>query len=160
VTTKVVDVSKTEEYQNLPPTQRAYHFSYTDSESGLDYSGVFVFRRLNVGDMRGVAVRTAELNGGMPQQSLDRHIAVLNEWLASLEHAIVKAPEWWKPNDFYTADIIGQVYAKFEEFEATFRGAVRGRPSAPAQDSEGAGGHGGASAPQVVDAEVPPAANA
>jgi len=51
MTAKIVDVTKTsEEYKDLPPTQRAFHVKHI-GENGQEYADDFVIKRLNLGDM-------------------------------------------------------------------------------------------------------------
>jgi len=122
--TKVVDVRKADVVR-LPPTQKTFHITYTDPDSGHIYGGDFTVRRLTLESIRRLAIRRAELNGGMPEKAIDDSVLYINTMLAHLEQAIVKAPEWWQPSEFYSAAVIQEVYAEVMQFEDSFRKAIR-----------------------------------
>lgn len=152
---KIVDVTKSSEAgKDLPATQCVKHVEYEDPENGRRHSGEFVIRRLNLGLMRQVSVRKAELNGGMPHDSLDPATRQLNSLLAHLEFAILKAPEWWKPEEFYSGDLIAQVYEEVMNFEDSFRRPVPKQPQGAEGDRSSAAGQPGAHAQAMVGEEV------
>ena len=87
-------------------------------QDGRVYAGDFTFRRLNIGQIAKVGVETCRLNGGF---KVDDNTDFLNTMLATFVYAIVKAPDWWKPEELFDYKIAGEVYNKYLEFEATFR---------------------------------------
>jgi hypothetical protein len=137
---KIVDVRGGSNGQGpvLPPPRKTIHMEYTDQESKLLYAGDFTVKRLTLGDMRRVAIKRAELSGGVKADALDMNTQAMNTMLAHLEVAIEKAPEWWKPSDFYTADPIADLYEKVIDFEDSFRRPKEAGPQGLEGDSEGA----------------------
>lgn len=137
MTTKIVDARKPDETAgNLPPSQKAIHVTYTDDESGNTFGGAFVIRRMNIGQMSQMAVTKAEMNGGMPDDSIEPAMRHLNTIRAHLRHAIVKAPEWWKPDEFYSGDILMEVYEEVMNFEESFRKPSQGHSARAEKTSE------------------------
>jgi hypothetical protein len=119
---KIVDVTAEKKgHDALPPTQKAIHYSGKHPDTGRDISGEFVCRRVNLGQLREISLIKARLNGGRPDESLDQAIVFLNNMLAHLQVALLKAPEWWQPDEFYNSDIISTVFEEVMAFEATFR---------------------------------------
>lgn len=132
---RVIDVRKSAPAAaTLPPTQTIIHMEWTD-DAGLTLAGYFTVERLNIGKLRAVALREAQLNGGMKAEALGNGPAQLNAMLAHFEQALIDHPKWWKPDEFYDTD---PIYALFEEvmrFEGTFRRApVRAVASSPEAD--------------------------
>ena len=156
--TKIVDVKKSNaEHAKLPNTQTVLHVEHTDEDTGLIVAGEFTIKRLNLGDMRQVGLRRAQLNGGMSEDALDEIVVSLNAMLAHLEGAIVKAPEWWQPDNFYSGDLVALVYGEVLNFEATFRVSARERQGADKGSGSAQPGQpdGADAATPVVDAQVP-----
>ncbi len=131
---KIVDVRDSEEAKDLPSTKKVIHVEYVDPETGRSYGGEFTIQRLNLGDMRRVAIRRAELAGGMPVESLDENTQFMNAMSAHLEFAIIKSPEWWNPDVLFDGSVIVDVYEEVTRFEQSFRDAAKRRR---AQDVEG-----------------------
>lgn len=132
--TKVVD-ARAPEKAALPKMQAVIHVNYTDPDTENVYGGDFTIRRLPLDLIRKVALRRAELNGGIPEKSLAEDVVYLNAMLAHLEQAIVKAPDWWKPTEFYSTDIIVEVYSEVMKFENSFRRSLPGQESRAEEDS-------------------------
>jgi hypothetical protein len=135
--TKIVDVRKDQaEIVGLPASQKVFHVDYTDPETSRQYGGDFTVKRLNIGDMRQVGIRRAQLNGGLSEESLDRNISYVNAMLAHLEIALVKTPDWWKPQEMYNADVVADVYQEVMLFEETFRRTVQKQSTSVETNSE------------------------
>ena len=79
--------------------------------------------------------------------------------LSHLKFAIVKAPDWWKPEDFYTMELVDLVYEKVMEFEYSFRRPMGERPEGAPVDSAGGTERPAGNAAPVVDPEVSAPAN-
>jgi len=136
MTTKIVDVTKQQKGKELPNTFKVIHVEYVNPDTGKTYGDDFTIKRLNIGDIRKVAIRRAELNGALPEDSLDVNVKYMNAMIAHLERAIVKSPEWWTPEEFYDGSILQEVYEEVMSFEESFREAARKRTSGATRDSE------------------------
>ncbi len=134
---KIVDVSANKRDKNeLPPNHHAFFFQGKDPDSGEPLVGDFVCKRITVGGARQMSLIKAELNGGNRDDQLDPAAAYLNTMQAQLRVSLTKAPDWWRPDEFYSADIITYVFEEVMAFEARFRDtAARKRPADPAPDS-------------------------
>lgn len=136
--TKIVDVKTgVDKRKALPPGHKAFHVEHIDKESGLPQAGTFVVKRLNLGEIRQVAIRKAQLNGGLPEDSLSTNIVYMNGMLAHLELALTEVPEWWKPLEMFSGDIITDVYEEVMNFEDSFRGPTQQQPQGSEGDSAG-----------------------
>jgi hypothetical protein len=134
--TKIVDVRKDrDEASALPATSKVFHVTWEDPETRQTYGGDFTVRRMTIGDMRRIGIRKAEMNGGQSTEALDKSIGYVNAMLAHLEVALVKRPEWWKPDNFYSADLIAQVYEEVMKFEDSFRVLVPEKGTSAAEAS-------------------------
>jgi hypothetical protein len=139
--TKIVDVThgKDGKKLELPPSHKVVHIEYTDPDSGMIYGGEFTIKRLNIGDLRKAAINRTQLNGGVKEELLDENVKFMNMMMSHLSVAIVKAPDWWKPEEFYNGRVIFEVYEEVARFEDSFRSAVRsGAPAAPADSTPAA----------------------
>ena len=112
----------------LPFPQKTFHVEYTEPETGHVYGGDFTVKRLTMGDIRQVAIRKAQLNGGVAEDALDRNVRYVNSMLAHLEIALTQKPEWWKPDTFYNADVIAEIYSEVISFEESFRHVISKQP--------------------------------
>jgi hypothetical protein len=127
--TKIVDVRKgMDEKLSMPSTTKTFHVEYKDPENGRVYGGEFTVKRLNMGDIRQVAIKKAQLNGGVKEENLDTSIRFINAMLAHLEFALIKFPDWWQPDTFYSADVISDIYEEVISFETSFREPVQKQP--------------------------------
>lgn len=135
--TKVVDVRKgSGDKKDLPAPKKVVNIEYRDQETGRTYAGDFTFKRLNLGDIRQMAVRRAQLNGGLAEETLDRVTRIMNSMLAHLEFGIDKAPDWWQPDSFYTGDVVVKVFEAFMEFQDSFRVAILQQGQGPEVSTE------------------------
>lgn len=157
---KVVDLKKTggKEAADLPPSKTVLHVEYKDDDGHL-YTGDLTVKRLTLDDIRRSSIRKAELNGGMPVESIDVAMRNINAMLAHLEVAVIKSPEWWKPADFYSADPLAEVYEGVMAFERSFRETLREQPQGAEGNSAKQEGQRTGHAQAVVDKEVPASAN-
>lgn len=119
---KIKDLSQEmREKKELPPMHHAFYLEMKDPDSDRMLTGTFMARRLNVAQIRQLALIKAELNGGHAEGVLDRSVALLNHMLAHLRVALVSAPDWWKPDEFWSGDVITHVFDEVMSFEDRFR---------------------------------------
>lgn len=159
--TKIVDLraSGQKSDKDLPKNTTVFHVEYTDPDSGMTYGGDFTVKRLNLAEVRQVAIKKAQLNGGVADDLIDSGISYLNSMSAHLAVALTKTPEWWKPDEFFGADLINDVYQEVMSFEDSFRRAAEKRSQEAKANSEGEAESGPAHAETVVGEEVQAAAD-
>ena len=159
--TKIVDLraSGQKSDKDLPKNTTVLHVDYTDPDTEMTYGGDFTVKRLNMADIRQVAIRKAQLNGGIAPDLIEPGMSYFNSMLAHLEVALVQTPEWWKPDEFYNADVINDVYQEVMSFEDSFRRADKQQPQENKSSGEGATESDPAHAEAVVGEEVQAAAN-
>ena len=143
MSTKIVDVTNEAARPALPKSQAVLHVEWIDPDTKRTQAGEFTIKRLTLGDYSQVAIKRAQLSGGMPEASLDEGTRLLNGVLAHLSVAITNAPAWWIPENFYDPTILYAIHKEVMAFEKTFRDAVaRNEPptitSDSAQQSQGA----------------------
>lgn len=121
------DKAKWTDKPGAPPNQQTSHIEIRSKVDGQMYAGDFTFKRLTLGDIARQGVTQARLNGGLPVDDTTEH---LNRMFATLIVGVVKAPEWWHPEDFFDGLLAKAVYEKFLEYQASFRPAVPEPPPA------------------------------
>lgn len=113
---------------------------YTSLE-GNQYQGVVVFKKPNMGDyMRMGAIKADYLKkAGVTDLSLvDKSVQFMAHAMATLTVVAIKRPAWLlKLEEVTEPDVIYHVFAKYEEWEDSFRKRVSGVASADSEDSEG-----------------------
>lgn len=138
------------------------------SETGQRrYAGTFTTKKLTIMDMTNMAVRKAQLCGGLhfdpanPGRGLDATTYQINGMLAHIEIALQDYPKWWNLDELTDLEVMSTVYKEVISFENNFPG--RGKPSqaaghqrsgASGSEASEAGADPGGNAPQVVDGEV------
>ena len=155
--TRIVDVR--EKAEKLPPTTKVVNVTYTDPESGLSQSGEFTIKRLNLGDIRQVAIRKAQLCGGLSEGAIDSKIAYFNQMLAHLEFALYDTPKWWRPEEFFDGEVVVDVYEEVMRFEESFRVSVGAQSPENKADSQVSAQFIADNASAVVEQEVSTPAN-
>ena len=116
------DITAENEITGLPRKQNTFHLTYYSPYHDKTLSGEFIIKKLNVREVAQVGVRRAQLNGGAT--GVDVVSSMFNLWLAQFEFSIIKAPEWWAPNDEYDENLLEIVFGKVVSFENSFRAAM------------------------------------
>ena len=114
---RFVDVS--DEVPSTTPLKfsKTFLFEYK-AEDGKNYTGKFTCRRLTLGSLGEFGVIKARLNGG---ELVDASIDFMHEMLAYCRVAIIDAPDWWTPEEFYDAKLLRHVYDYMRLWENSFR---------------------------------------
>lgn len=81
--------------KNIPNKEIPFKIKVKGSVSRHAYTGDFVVKVPSVRDMGRIGVELAKLNDGIPLEMLDRSTAHLNNAIAFLRVALVKAPNWF-----------------------------------------------------------------
>lgn len=81
------------------------------------YKGVFIIKRLTIGELQQYeSIRVNQLSPG--SRLSFQHVA---DALAYLAFAVVKAPDWWKPQTFHNGVLVLALYRKVNALHANFR---------------------------------------
>lgn len=115
----------------LPANEKTITIEYR-GEGGKLYAGDFTIRRLSVTAQGRVGAELARLNGG---NKVDPVTEFLNTMLAHFPYAILKAPDWWDPNDekkpsSYDVRLMKEVFDAIMAHEQTFRPTPPGQVEA------------------------------
>lgn len=92
---------------------------YSDMEE-TNWSGVFTFKRGDLGSFGRQKVIEAQLNDGTFPTS---GASFLHMTVAFLQTHLIQAPDWWKPLNFQVEDfkLIEDVYTYTNRWEGSFR---------------------------------------
>ncbi len=101
-----------------PAFSKTFHAHYTDPDTGVVYTGEFTCKRLNIGSTLDHGVIKTRLCAGM--QLLDG-FEVIASWLAYLEVALTKKPEWWAPLTSYDKEALHAMHDYVRVWENSFR---------------------------------------
>lgn len=96
----------------------SFNMTWTDKETGKIHTGTFTARRPTLGQLGQMAVLKVKLNGG---ENVDQRTNFLHEMISSLQVIIIDAPDWWTPNDFFTADPLSAVWDHVRSWLDSFR---------------------------------------
>lgn len=146
-----------------------FEIDFASDVDDRQYRGKFVSKKLGIRDIAALGVRKAQLNGGMhhdpmsPGHGVDSDTDEFNNMIATLEVAIIEAPEWWNLDEISDVSLVATVFQEVMIFENTFLGR-RGRAGDSGDGDDGGGEAGGSSDPsgsldagdvaEVVDEEV------
>jgi hypothetical protein len=108
----------TEQQPKKVAFERTFEFNYPSPEDGKVYKGTFTHRRLNLGLSGKWGVIHARLNNGLV---VDMNTDFLHMMISYLDVALVVAPDWWAPAEFYDVQIVRQIYDYARAWEDSFR---------------------------------------
>lgn len=113
---------------------------FTSSE-GNHYSGVLVFKKLNMADLMKIGAIKSEMlrvAGVQDIQLVDNDILFMGHVISTLEIALDKRPECLlKLNEITEPDLLFHVYGKYQLWEATFRKDFRNSRENNSEDTAG-----------------------
>jgi len=108
---------------SLPDMEFKFNYQGKGEESGINWTGDFVYRRPTLRERALIDVMAKRLGGDLA--TIDRDVAYYNEASAHLRFTLKEYPDWWKDTDFggslYDANVIMDLYDKILEFEANWR---------------------------------------
>lgn len=88
------------------------------------YKGLFIIKRLTIGELQQYEnIRVSQLVSGARMSYV--HVA---DALAYLTFALVKFPDWWKPQTFRDAVLVLALYRKVNALHTSFRVRVISKP--------------------------------
>lgn len=127
-----IETADDEEIRKKLRFVKSFSFSHFSEDDGVLYEGTFTAKRVNLGDIGQIAVMKSRLNAELV---IHRNLDLMHEMLAYLTYALVKAPDWWNPAEFYDAQLLSSVYNYVRSWEDSFRLTVDKRRGAAAKDS-------------------------
>lgn len=86
---------------------KSFTVTWKNPETGVAKVGTFTATRPSLGILGKIAVLKAKLNGG---ERVDFQTDFMHTMMAELHYIITDAPEWWKPDEFFTADPLREVW--------------------------------------------------
>ncbi len=119
----IKDVEKpivSEEIAKMPFT-KTFFVEWTNPDDGKTYSGQFTAKRLNLRDMNDLAKIKIHRTG---EAWLGATMDMLAEMHAYCTVALVEAPDWWKPDSFYTEEPLTKVWKHIRTWDENFRKRV------------------------------------
>lgn len=117
----IVDTAGDGEKSKLPFT-KSFTVTWKNRETGVVNVGTFTATRPGLGVFGKIAVLKAKLNGGM---TVDPMTDFTHTMISDLHYILTDTPEWWKPDEFFTADPLRKVWDRVVAWLNTFR---PGRP--------------------------------
>ena len=112
----------------LPNMEYKFSIQVIGEESGLNWTGDFVYRRPNLKQRGMIEVMMRRLCGDLRTLSAD--VESFNEALAHLRFTLIESPDWWQSADFggnlFDGNVIIEIYNKCIEFEADWKSKVHG----------------------------------
>ena len=117
----IVDVAGDVEKAKLSFT-KSFTIAWKNPETGVVKTGTFTATRPGLGKLGQIAVYKAKLNGGMV---VDPLADFTHAMMADLTYILTDVPDWWKPDEFFTANPLREVWDHVVAWLNTFRS---GRP--------------------------------
>lgn len=116
----IVDIEDEKTIQST----HSFTMTWNDTESGKVRTGTFTAKRPTLSQYGQIAVLKAKLNGG---EKVADDIDFLHEMIASLQIILTEFPDWWKPQDFFDADPLREVWDHVRSWSNSFRNRRLGR---------------------------------
>ena len=117
-----------EQVAKLPSMELKFFLNVTGTESGVTYTGDFVYKRPNIAERSLIESMRVRLNGDL--KTLNPDIAINNEALAHLKFTIKEAPTWWADSNggasLHDENVLFEIYNRVIQYEAVWRQKVYG----------------------------------
>jgi len=106
----------------IPKMETRIEITLNGRETGVTYTGEFVYVRPTIGDRGRIDVMEKRLNGDLV--SLNDETILLHQALSHLRFTLKEFPDWWKDSNYgaglYDGNVIVELYNKCMEYEAKF----------------------------------------
>lgn len=116
----------------LPAMDHKFEIQVTGEETGMNWTGKFLYRRPNLQERTMIDVMRVRLNGDL--YTIDPDVKSFNEAISHLKFTLKESPQWWVDQDYgsqmYDANVVLAVYEKCLAFEATWRATIHGGDAA------------------------------
>ena len=107
----------------LPNMEKRLKIQITGEESGINWTGDFLYRRPTLRERSMIEVMKSRMNGDM--MTIDPETSAYNEAMSHLRFTLKEYPDWWKDTDMggslYDGNVVLEIYNKCMEFEAEWR---------------------------------------
>jgi len=113
----IVDVAGDAEKARLPHVM-SFNVTWKNPETGVIKTGTFTATRPGLGTLGKIGVLRAKLNGG---QAVDSMTDSNHTMMADLHFVLTDFPDWWRPDEFFTAAPLWEVWNHVNEWLRTFR---------------------------------------
>lgn len=99
--------------------EKSFTVTWKNPETGEVKVGTFVAKRPALGTLGKIAVMKSKLNGG---EKVDEQTDWMHGMMADLHFILTDYPDWWRPDEFFTAnplrDVWGHVVAWLRNFQS------------------------------------------
>lgn len=113
----------------LPNMEYRFSIQIVGEESGLNWTGDFLYKRPTIGQRAQIDALRARLCGDLA--TLDPSIIDMNLMIAHLRFTLHEYPDWWAEadhgNSLYDTNVVLAVYDKIIEFERSWRENIHGK---------------------------------
>lgn len=92
--------------KKLVPT-KSFTVTWKNRETGVVKVGTFTATRPGLGKLGQISVLKAKLNGG---EKVDYNADFVHGMMADLHYILTDVPEWWRPDEFFTANPLREVW--------------------------------------------------
>jgi len=104
----------------MPDMEYKFSIQVQGKESGMLWTGEFLYRRPTLTERGLIETTSARLNGDL--RTVDPEVQDLHAALAHLRWTLRDVPEWWKNSDYggmlYDSNVVMDIYNKCIKFEA------------------------------------------
>lgn len=99
----------------------SFTVTWKNMETGVVNVGTFTAVRPNLGKAGQIAVYHAKLNGG---EKVGVDTDTMHYMMAALRYILTDVPSWWKPDEFFTASPLRDVWDHVAAWLQSFRSSV------------------------------------
>lgn len=96
----------------------SFTMTWKDRETEVVRVGTFTATRPGLGTLGKIAVLKAKLDGG---EKIDPMNSFSHQMIADLYYILTDVPDWWKPDEFFTADPLRAVWDHVGAWIDSFR---------------------------------------
>lgn len=97
---------------------KSFIVTWKNPETGAVKVGTFTATRPGLGKLGQIGVLRAKLNGGL---AVDQMTDSNHSMMADLHYVLTDFPDWWRPDEFFTAAPLWEVWDHVNSWLATFR---------------------------------------
>ena len=109
--------------------EHSFDINVNGKETGITYTGSFLYRRPTLGARSRIDVMNKKLNGDLT--TLDENTYLFNEAISYLRFTLIEVPDFWRDADMgmnlYDSNVVVEVYNKCIEFESKFLEKLHGK---------------------------------
>lgn len=114
----IVDADSDAATANSVSFTKSFVVTWKNPETGATKVGTFTAARPNLGKLGQIGVLRAKLNGG---EKVDLDTDFTHSMMADLHFILTDFPDWWKPDEFFTASPLRYVWDHVVAWLNTFR---------------------------------------